>query len=111
MQKFFYAADAYLPTYEQGADLIMVKTASGELWGVACEFDLCTQDIEQAVVRCNDPFDATDPKFAQARWTGYEDRIGMTPASWADLTHAGLADFIAGYQLESELGIHRFPQR
>ena len=56
------------------------------------------------------PFDEADPKFAEVRWSPCHDGIGLLPASWQDLMTAGLADCIAGYQLESRLGIQRFTQ-
>lgn len=110
LEKIFYAAEAYLPSYEQGADLIIVRAPDGQLWGVACEFELCTQDIEKATVSGQQPFDEADPKFAEVRWSPCHDGIGLLPASWQDLMTAGLADCIAGYQLESRLGIQRFTQ-
>lgn len=110
LEKIFYAAHAYLPRYEQGADLIIVRAADGQLWGLACEFDLCTRDIRQATVSARHPFDAADPKFAEARWSPCHDDIGLLPASWEDLMIAGLADCIAGYQLQSQLGIQPFPR-
>ncbi|MGC5701609.1 hypothetical protein J4P02_15540 [Pseudomonas sp. NFXW11] len=108
LEKIFYAAEAYLPSYEQGADLIIVRAADGQLWAVACEFELCTRDIDKAAVHCHQPFDVADPKFAAARWSTCDDSLGLVPATWEDLTQAGLADFITGYQLESRLGIQRF---
>jgi hypothetical protein len=108
MQKIFYAADAYLPSYDQGADLIMVKSPAAELWGVSLEFDICTRDIALATVPRNATFDEHDPRFAQAHWVEYSDAIGLVPAGWEDLMHAGLSDHVCGYQLGGELGIHRF---
>lgn len=110
LEKIFYAVDAYLPSYEQGADLIIVRAPDGQLWGVAREFELCTRDIEKAAVHRDHPFDITDPKFGEARWSTCDDSIGLLPASWEELMKAGMADFIAGYQLESRLGIQRFVQ-
>lgn len=108
MEKIFYAADAYLPSYEQGADLIMVKSRAGELWGVSLEFETCTRDITLATVPRNGAFDENDPRFAQADWVEYSDAIGLIPAGWEELMSAGLSAAIVGYQLESELGIQRF---
>ncbi|POA57850.1 MULTISPECIES: hypothetical protein [unclassified Pseudomonas] len=109
LEKIFYAAHAYLPSYGQGADLIIVRAVDGQLWGLACEFDLCTRDIRQAAVSGPQPFDAADAKFAEAQWSPHHDDIGLLPASWEDLMNAGLADCIAGYQLQSQLGIQPFP--
>ncbi|MBK5538170.1 hypothetical protein JFV28_13365 [Pseudomonas sp. TH05] len=108
MEKIFYAADAYLPSYDQGADMIMVKSSAGALWGVSLEFDICTRDIALATVPRNATFDEHDPRFAQAHWVEYSDAIGLVPAGWEDLMHAGLSDHVCGYQLGSELGIRRF---
>lgn len=53
-------------------------------------------------------FDENDKKFAEAEWIEYTDDIGTIPAGGEDIVNAGLSDSIYGYQLESEVGIHRF---
>ncbi|OOL36197.1 MULTISPECIES: hypothetical protein [Pseudomonas] len=108
MEKIFYAADAYVSTYGQGADLIIIKSPEGTIYGAACEFDICTKDITKVSIQQGETFDASDKKFEEAEWLEYTDDIGTTPAGWEDIVNAGLSDFVSGYQLESEVVIHRF---
>ncbi|MBV4466979.1 hypothetical protein KVG95_27070 [Pseudomonas sp. SWRI79] len=108
MEKIFYAADAYVSTYAQGADLIIVKSNDGIIYGASCEFDICTKDITKVAIPKGGVFDENDKKFAEAEWIEYTDDIGTIPAGWEDIVNAGLSDYISGYQLESEVGIHRF---
>lgn len=108
MGKIFYAADAFVSAYGQGADLIIIKSSDGTIYGASCEFDICTKDIAKASITNGEIFDASDRKLKEAEWLEFTDDIGTTPAEWEDIINAGLSDFVSGYQLESEVGIYRF---
>lgn len=108
MEKIFYTADAFINTYAQGTDLLIIKSTNGTLYGASFEFDICTKDIVKAAIRKDETFNETDKKFEEAEWTEFTDDIGTIPASWQDITELDLSDFISGYQLESEVVTHRF---
>jgi hypothetical protein len=108
MEKIFYAADAYVSTYAQGADLLIIKSANGTIYGASFEFDICTKDIEKVAIKKGEIFNEADKKFEEAEWIEFTDDIGTTPASWLDIMDSGLSSFISGYQLESEMTIHKF---
>lgn len=108
MEKIFYVTESYVASYQQGAYLVIVKSASGKLYGVSCEFEICTSDIEMASVSVGGFFDALDEKYSMVNWVPYGDEVGMIPAGWEDVISSGLSGCIIGYQLESELEVHRF---
>ncbi|GFM88754.1 hypothetical protein PSCICO_41530 [Pseudomonas cichorii] len=108
MEKIFYATDAYIKEYAQGAYLIMIKSLSGAIYGLSCEFEVYTQDIVNAAVKKNEEFNITDERFDKVNWIEFDSEVGTIPASWEDIKKAGLSDYVIGYQLESEVEIHRF---
>lgn len=108
MEKIFYTADAYISTYAQGTDLLIVKSSDGEMYGASFEFDICTKDIKKVSIRNGETFNESDKRFEDAEWAEFTDEIGTIPASWQEIIASGLSDFISGYQLESEVVVHRF---
>jgi hypothetical protein len=108
MKKIFYTAEAYISTYAQGTDLVIIKSADGTLYGASFEFDICTKDIIKAAIGKNETFNEDNSKFTEAEWVEYTDDIGTVPASWLDITTNALPDIILGYQLEGEATIHHF---
>lgn len=108
MEKIFYTADAYIKTYSQGTDLLIIKSNDGTLYGASFEFDICTKDITKVAIRKGEIFNESDTKFEEAEWLEFTDDLGTVPASWQDLMNSDLSDFISGYQLESEVTVHRF---
>ncbi|WDH53627.1 hypothetical protein PUP75_02190 [Pseudomonas chlororaphis] len=108
MEKIFYVMDAYIKTYAQGAYLIMIKSSSGAIYGLSCEFEAYTQDFEKVAVRKNKKFEKNDMNFDEANWIDFPQGTEITPASWDEIMSSGFSDYVIGYQLESEVGIHRF---
>ncbi|WP_061562708.1 hypothetical protein [Pseudomonas citronellolis] len=108
MEKIFYVTDAYASSYQQGAYLVIVKSPSGVLFGVSCEFEDCTADIAMASVSIGGNFDEADEKYSKVNWVPYSEAVGMVPAAWEDIINSGLSEYVIGYQLESELEVHRF---
>lgn len=100
--------ESYIKEYDQGAYLIIIKSSSGEIYGLSCEFEVYTRDFDKAAVQKNEVFDSNNIKFDEANWIAFDPKIGTTPASWDDITNKGLSNYIIGYQLESEVSIHRF---
>lgn len=103
IEKIYYVTEAFVTGYDQGTELLLIKSNSGEILGLSSEFEIYTRDIE-IVSGSYDPNRA----YAQAQWTDFDTSIGTTPASWSDIIGTNIEDFIIGYRLESELQIHRF---
>jgi hypothetical protein len=103
MEKIYYVTEAFISTYNQGTDLLIIKTNSGEIFGLSSEFEICTKDIELVSGHYS-----ADRPYSQALWVDFNSEIGTTPAGWSDISGTKIADLIIGYRLESELQVHRF---
>ncbi|MBB2494209.1 hypothetical protein H3H51_04195 [Pseudomonas sp. UL070] len=103
MEKIYYVTEAFISNYNQGTDLLLIKTASGEIYGLSPEFEMCTKDIAMV-----SGLYSPDRPYPQAKWINFNSDIGTVPAGWYDLNNTSISNFIIGYRLESELQIHRF---
>ncbi|WP_080926022.1 MULTISPECIES: hypothetical protein [Pseudomonas] len=108
MEKIFYVIDSYIKTYAQGAYLIIIKSSSGKIYGLSCEFEVYTQDFDKVAVRKTSEFDPNDIKLDEANWIDFPQGTELVPANWDDIINSRLSDYVIGYQLENEVGIHRF---
>ena len=106
IEKIYYVTEAFISSYNQGTDLLMVKAKSGEIFGLSPEFEICTKDIEIVSGQYN-----PDRPYYQAQWIDFCSEIGTIPASWADISSTDIADLVVGYRLESDLQVHRFKEK
>jgi hypothetical protein len=103
IEKIYYVTEAFISSYNQGTDLLIIKTKSGEIFGLSSEFEICTKDIEMVSGQYN-----ISRPYSQAKWVEFSSDIGTIPAGWSDISDTNIADLIIGYRLESELQVHRF---
>ncbi|MBI6854669.1 hypothetical protein YA0002_17995 [Pseudomonas cichorii] len=108
MEKIFYVIDSYIKEYAQGAYLILIKSSSGAIYGLSCEFEVYTQNLAGASLKKDEDFNADNTKFDEVNWIEFDPELGTIPASWEDVMREGLSDYVIGYQLESEVEVHRF---
>lgn len=103
IEKIYYVTEAFVSSYSQGTDLLMVKAKSGDIFGLSSEFEICTKDIELVSGQYT-----PDRPYSQAQWIDFCSEIGTVPAGWADISGTGIAELVVGYRLESDLQVHRF---
>jgi len=101
MKKIYYVAEAYIEDYNQGTDLILIKSKSGNIGGYSFEFDLYTEDLEIVT----GPY-APERPYYKSRWHGYEDIKHAMPASYQDLQK--MERVVTGYLVEGEFSVNSF---
>lgn len=45
-EKIYYVTEAFVTGYDQGTELLLIKSNSGEILGLSSEFEIYTRDIE-----------------------------------------------------------------